>query len=470
LYSRYNILRLLWKNALKNQWRIKAANMKKKYFAANGVLGKFLSLLLFMLPALLPAVEEVLSLEQAVQLALSRNERALAAGEQMRVAEGRVTKARAYFFPALSLTGNFTRRQNAVEREFEGQPITIQSLNAISGYAAVNMTLFDARSIPAYRQAVFEKNAQKYGSGESLRQLSFEVAASFLMTLTMDQVYVAAGHRFEYAAKTLAAARARYTAGLVSVNDVTRAELEYATAEMGHTQMQGEVETAYLQLGYLLAVPLQGKLLVPESLLAAAELVPAVPEELLAEAQNRRLDLRALNWNAKAQHAMIMEPTLKWLPSLSLNGQYRYTNEAGLSGNATSWSAGLVLNWSIFDGFGRNGEYKERKALAHLADLDVRGASRRLELEVRDSLVSLLSQQASLKKVQVTWDVARKNAQEIAELYRQGLGNALQVADANVRLFEAEVEVARQRHGLAQTLLNLRAAQGLDPFGKEPKI
>ena len=444
--------------------------MKKRYFALNVIWGKVLGLVLLFLPALLPAAEESLSLEQAVQLALSRNERALAAGEELRAAEGRVTKARAYFFPALSLTGNYNRRPYEVEREFNDQTITIQKLNAISGYAAVNMTLFDPRSIPAYRQAVFEKNAQKYGSGESLRQLSFEVAASFLMTLTVDQVYVAAEHRFEYAAKTLEAARARYAAGLVSVNDVTRAELEYATAEMGSTQMQGEVETAYLQLGYLLDTKLQGKLQVPESLLAAAEQVPAAADDMLAGAQNRRLDLRALNWHAKAQHALVLEPNLKWLPSLSLSGQYRYTNEAGLTGNSTSWSAGLVLNWSIFDGFSRNGEYKERKALAHLADLDVQSATRRLELEVRDSLVMLTSQQASLKKAQVAWDVARKNAQEIAELYRQGLGNALQVADANVRLFEAEVDVARQRHGLAQTLLNLRAAQGLDPFGKEPKI
>jgi outer membrane protein TolC len=444
--------------------------MRNKYFILNGIFGKVLSLALLIFPALLLAAEESLSLEQAVQLALSRNERALTAGEQLRAAEGRVTKARAFFFPGISLTGNFTRRSNAVEREFEGQPITIQSLNAVSGYAAFNMILFDPRTIPAYRQAVFDKNAQKYGSGESLRQLSFEVAASFLMTLTMDQVYVAVGHRFEYAAKILDAARARYAAGLVSVNDVTRAELEYATAEMGRTQMQGEVETAYLQLGYLLDAPLQGKLQVPESLLAAAEQVPAAADEMLAGAQNRRLDLRALAWHARAQHALVLEPSFKWLPSLSLSGQYRYTNEAGLSGNATSWSAGLVLSWSIFDGFSRNGEYKERKAMARLADLDLQGASRRLELEVRDSLVSLTSQQASLKKAQVAWDVARKNAQEIAELYRQGLGNALQVADANVRLFEAEVEVVRQRHGLAQTLLNLRAAQGLDPFGKEPKI
>ena len=56
---------------------------------------KVLGLVLLIFPALLPVAEESLSLEQAVKLALSRNERALAAGEQMRAAEGRLTKARA---------------------------------------------------------------------------------------------------------------------------------------------------------------------------------------------------------------------------------------------------------------------------------------------------------------------------------------------------------------------------------------
>jgi outer membrane protein TolC len=444
--------------------------MKKRYFAWKSFAGLGIGLLLLIFPIGLQAADEALSLERAVQLALSRNERALAATEQVRAAEGRVTKARAYFFPTLSLTGNYTRRPFAVERDLNGTTITIQKLDALSGYASLSMILFDARSIPAYRQALLENKAQKFGSGEIERQLSFEVSAAFLATLTLDQVYVATGHRLEYAGKTLEAARARYAAGLVSVNDVTRAELEYATAEMGRTRTLGEVETAYLQLGYLLDSDISGKLSQPDLLLAQAEQSPAAANDLLPGAQTRRLDLRYLTWHAKAQHAYALESTFKWLPNLSLNYQYRYTNEAGLTGKSTSWSAGLAVNWSIFDGFSRNGEYKERKALARLADLDVQGTARRLELEVRDGLVMLASQQASLKKTLVALDAARKNAAETAELYRQGLGTALQVADANVSLFEAEVEVARQRHSLAQALLNLRAAQGFDPFGKEPKI
>ena len=144
---------------------------------------------------------------------------------------------------------------------------------------------------------------------------------------------MAAGHRLEYAGKTLEAARARYAAGLVSVNDVTRAELEYATAEMGATQTQGEVETAYLELGYLLDAVIDGKLALPELLLAQAEQPAAAAADLLPGAQERRLDLRALAWHARAQQALVLEPSLEWLPSLTLTYQYRYTNEAGLTGS-----------------------------------------------------------------------------------------------------------------------------------------
>lgn len=444
--------------------------MKKEHFSFVKIGQTFLLVIFSMLLAPLAASGEELSLERAVQLALERNERALAAGEQVRAASGRLVKARAYFFPAISLNGTYTRRPYEVERDLDGQSITVQSLNAISGYASLNWILFDPAVIPSYRQALFADRAQRYSSADARRGLSFEVTAAYLTTLTMDQVHEAAGRRLEYAGKTLEAARARYAAGLVSVNDVTRAELEYATAEMGSTQAQGEVQTAYLQLGFLLDTVIDGKLTSPELMLAQAELPAAGADDLLPGAQERRLDLRALTWNARAQRALVLEPKLEWLPSLSLTGQYRYTNEAGLTGRSTNWSAGLALSWPLFDGFGRFGYYKERKAQARLADLDLRAAGRQLELEVRDGLVSLSSQQASLKMALVALDAARKNAAETAELYRQGLSNALQVADANVSLFEAEVEVARQRNGLALALLNLRAAQGLDPFGKEPSL
>ena len=126
------------------------------------------------------------------------------------------------------------------------------------------------------------------------------------------------------------------------------------------------------------------------------------------------------------------------------------------------------MTWSVFDGLARNSEYAERKANSVLADLEVQATLRKVELDVRDAFLSLENQRASLKQATVAHEVAKKNAAETAELYRQGLGTALQVADANVRLFEAEVALVRERYGLAIAYLNLEAALGLDPFGKEP--
>ena len=435
---------------------------------AAAVVGALLSLA----PSIARAEDAGLTLETAVRLALTRNERALAADAQIKAAEARVTRARSYFMPTLNTAGTYTRRPFEVKRKVGDTDIVIQSYNAIGAVAQVNMTLFDARSLPALLQANSERDAQRFASAESLRQLSFEVSNAFLATLGTDQVLEASRNRFEYARQALEAAKARYAAGLVSVNDVTRAELEYATAEMGVIQVKGQVETTYLELGFLLddTETARKKLVIPEFLLREAEDGPPAVERMIAEAQNRRLDLGSLRYQAKAQRALMIEPTLRWLPSLSFNGQYRYTNESGLTGRPTNWNLGLTLSWAVFDGFSRNADYKERKALAVLADLDVKTAMRKVELDVRDALVSLDNQRATLKQALVARDVARKNATETAELYRQGLGTALQAADANVRLFEAEVELVRERYGLGIAFLDFEAALGLDPFGKEPTL
>lgn len=433
---------------------------------------KLFFLILFLFPSLVIGQEDVLTLETAVQMALTRNERSLAADGRVSAAQARVARARSYFMPVITATGVYTRRPFEVKRTVQNTEIVIQKYDALSGVTAFNLTLFDSRSIPTLRQARADRTAEQYASADSKQRLAFEVSNAFLMTLGVDQVLEASRHRYEYAKQTLDAAKARYSAGLVGINDVTRAELEYATAEMGITQVQGQVETTYLQLGYLLddSNTMLKRLKIPEFLLHEAEERNLDQEQLIDEARNRRLDLNALRYRAQAQHALTLEPTLRWFPSLSLNAQYRYTNEAGLTGRNTNWNAGLTLSWAVFDGFSRNADYAEQKTQAYLADLDVKSGLRRVDLEVREALVSLTNQRASLKQANIANEVAKRNAKEIAELYRQGLASALQVADANVRLFEAEVTLVQERYGLAIAYLNLEAALGLDPFGKEPSL
>jgi len=427
--------------------------------------------LMFLLAPLLASQDRPLTLDEAVKLALERNEQSLATQESVAAANARVARARSFFLPTLSSTGSFTRRPYERRITVGDNEIVIQRLYGLSETLSLNLTVFDIRSISSYSAVKAQRNAEVAAAAESRRQLAFEVSQAFLATLGIAQVREASGRRFAFAGQNLEAAKARYAAGLASINDVTRAELEYATAEVGVTQVTGQVETSTLQLGYLLDAPdaVRGRLVVPEFLIEAASAEAADTDALIEEALARRLDVGTLRWTASAQRYLAKEPMLRYVPSLSASGRYTITNEAGFSGNNWNWNAGLTLSWNLFDGLARYADQKERKAQARLADLNLQAATRQVDVEVREALVSLDNQRASLKQATAAHEVAKKNAAETAELYRQGLASALEVADANVSLFEAEVALVRERYGLGVAFLNLEAALGLDPFGKEPR-
>jgi len=61
---------------------------------------------------------------------------------------------------------------------------------------------------------------------------------------------------------------------------------------------------------------------------------------------------------------------------------------------------------------------------------------------------------------------ARRNADEVNELYRQGLATALELADATQQLFEAEVAEVTARYRMAQAYLAVREARGISPAGE----
>ncbi|SES83313.1 TolC family protein [Stigmatella erecta] len=415
------------------------------------------------------AAAEPLTLERAIQLAAERNEAPLAAQQRSEAAEARVARARAFFFPELSLSGTYTRRLRESVRQVGGETTVIQRYNALGASATARMTLFDARGFPLYRAARLEGDAARLDAREARRLVAFEAADAFLATLGAQQVYEAAVRRLDFARQSLQDAQARAQAGLASTNDVTRAELEAASAEVQLASSRGEAQTSRIELGYLLvAPPIEVPLVLPEGLLAEAARTPPARTSLAEGAVNRRLDILSAQLKVKAQEASAKEPLARLLPVLGVSGQYRFTNEQGLAGNSGDGALQVDLTWTLFDGGERYAERDERVALARAAALDATALTRRVDVDIQRAQVALDNAQASLKQSELAAQQARKNAEETGILYRQGLSTALTVADASLRLFEAEVAQVRTRYALGLALLDLRAAVGLDPFGKEP--
>src|SRR5262245_16786096 len=133
-----------------------------------------------------------ITLDEAVASSQKHNERSQIADENVSAAQGRVTAARAFFLPSVTLSGTYTRRSKEVTREVGGVETVIQIQNALQGSANVNLTLFDARTIPLYRQALLERDSAELSAKDAVRLLGFDTANAYLQTLGAQQVVGAA--------------------------------------------------------------------------------------------------------------------------------------------------------------------------------------------------------------------------------------------------------------------------------------
>lgn len=420
------------------------------------------SLLVFFLAQVASVRAEGLTIEEAVGLALTRNERSEIAETNLAAAAARVKKARAFFFPDLTATAGYTR---SGFDESGGGSRSNPDPGALSTTITTNLSLFNARAFPLYRQAKLEYGAARLTTQEEKRLLAFEAADAFLRTLGVEQVQAAAERRLVFARRTVEDTRARFEAKLVSSNDLTRAELELANAERAATLARGEAELARLQLGFLIVAEIKGPLVAPEGLLNPPQ--AGEPERLVREAQGRRLDLAAGAERTKALQAFAEEPSRRIVPSLGLTGQFQEQTGSGSDSRSQDWLVGLNLTWLLYDGGEWRADRAERNALVRGSALEVERTRRQVALEVRRALIDLENNRAATRQADVAARIGQKNAEEIALLYRQGLASALEVADANLRRFEAEIALVQARYGQGLSQLNLRLAVGVDPFGNE---
>jgi outer membrane protein TolC len=401
-----------------------------------------------------PPAAPALRLDQAVQLALTRNERAQVAELDVVIADAGVAKARGAFLPVLSAGGNGTLHPRDTPR------------STANGALTLNQPVFAPSAWPLYDQARHELSGQRAQSADDRRQLAFDAAKAFVSVLLADQVVKAAQRKLDTAKADLADTDAQVRAQLVSSNDVTRAQIEVASSERELASDQGNLDAAYVQLALVLNAQVAPGLEVPAALLdAGVRPLPAV-ETLVAASLPRRPDLAARKDFALAAHDFAREPRLRWLPSFDLVGQLTTGSQADRSGHDVSGTVALTASWTIFDAGSRSADARSRDAQAAIADLTARSLARTIDAQVRTAAASLNSAQQALAAAQGAMTASRKSADETAILYHQQLAKAIELLDANEQRFAAEVNFAVARFSVASAYLALRQAMGLDPLGE----
>lgn len=402
-----------------------------------------------------------LSLEIALQKALQNNERAQKAPLRVRVAQGQFERSRAAFLPTLQANGNGSL--SSVE-DRAGRNVSA------TGTVSIVQPLLNLSAIPLLWQSRHQLDSEKWGAVEDQRILAFDTARAFMIVLTNQQVLDAAQQRLARAKVNQQNAEARAQAQIASTNDVTRALLDTAGAAREVAQAEGNLQRAYLSLGFLMGETIHGPLSPPTSTTDSAEAATGVHDQMKRDAEARRPDLRSMMARTLALSAAAKEPLYRLAPTLSLSGQVRLNTSAvggPMDVGATPFhdeSMSLSLSWTLYDAGARYADRKSRLAQAESQALDEKLLRRSIAVDVETAMVALDAARSSYRISQDAVLAAERNTNEAQVLYQQGLGRAIELVDANLRRFEAEVTRATAQLAMQQAYLELRFSLGQDPI------
>lgn len=401
-----------------------------------------------------------LTLEQVIQLALTRNERARVADAKAEVGAAGVEKARVGFLPTVTLLGSETLRPYTVEQR--GQ--TVVRSNAAQGSLNINQTLFNASTFWLYDAAKHDREATRLEAVEDKRQLAFDAAQAYFQVLAAEQVLSASQRRLELAQTSLLQTKVMATAQINSSNDVTRSEIELAAAERSVAQAKGTLKKNHVELAFLINGEVPEKLTAPDTVLAAANAPAGGVADLVSQAVPQRPDVAALRERLASAKSSADEPSLRFVPTLSATASFKVTDDKFAGNRSTDETLTLNLNWTIWDGGSRSADARIREANASIAELQHRSTLRRVEADVKAAVVALEAAQEGYKIATRAAVAARKNADEAAVLYKEGLGRAIELLDASTKRFQAEVDMATAQFDIERAYLDLRAALGLFPL------
>jgi outer membrane protein TolC len=398
--------------------------------------------------------EDTLTIDQAVQLALSRNERARITELDVVQAHAGVDRARVAFLPVLAAAG-----------QYELHPRDKAPKNVASGDLELTQPIFAPSAFPLYDEAKHLLEAQLSQTVDDKRVLAFDAARAFVAVLLAQRVVEAAQKELLTANADVADTDAQFKAQLVSSNDVTRAKINLAGTERDLATEKGDYDAALVALAYILNSKPPSHLADPTALLDAGKKPLGTIDPLVGQGIAQRPDLAAHKSAAVAAHDFAREPRWRFLPSLGFIGELAATTDPqGNPAYHTDGFIGAQASWDIWDAGARAADAKQRDAAAQIADLQTDMLARSVENDVRTAAAQLAAAQNALSGAQDAVDASRKSADETAILYRQGLTQAIELVDANEQRFAAEVSYAEAEYAVVSAYLALRQAMGLGPL------
>lgn len=402
-----------------------------------------------------------LSVDDAVERAVTRNEQVLMARADKARAEGLVTEVRSRSLPDLNLDFGYTRNLQTPVIFFNQpgggtQQISIGNENDYSFAVRLDQPILDFSLGPARAAARLSRRASDASVEATRVQVARDVRVAYAQVLLDRELLKVQEQALEQARSRLDQVQSFFDAGTASEFDLLTAQVEVDNIRPQVLEARNQLALDRNRLKRTIGVSLDREVELSDSLREPGDQDPSLAEAL-EQARASRSDLQGQEVRVRLQEENLTAQDRSALPTLSLTASFlrRVSSpdfvppEADFSQSA---SAGFALSLPIFDGRERAGRVQQAEADLQRERYRLRQLEESVQLEVQQAHQSLVSARERIEASRANVDRAER-ALEIAQTrFQNGLAT-------QVELNDAELAVTRARTNYAQALFSYDVAR-----------
>jgi outer membrane protein TolC len=408
-----------------------------------------------------------LSVREAVDMAMNRNEQVLMARANAAEAAGIVKQVGADAYPQISADFGYTRNIQKPVIFFNGangvQQITIGNDNQYSFGLTLSQTLLDFSLGPARSAARLSKDASADQVQAARTSVALAARTAYYDVLLSRALADVQEKALQQAQRRLAQVQDFYRAGTGSEFDLLTAQVEVDNLRPPLIEARNQYSLNRNQLKRTLGLPLDRTVVLTDSFPARSDTTSL--QHYLELAQRARPDLKAQRVRVRLQDENLTAQQRSALPVLKLvAGLTRQASSSDLvppgRDFAQSATAGLDFSVPLFDGRKRSGEVQQAAAQKEREQFHLRQLEEDVRLQVQQAYQA---QQAALQRIEASQaNVHRaEKALEIAETrFKNGLSTQVELNDAELAVTRARTNRAQALHDYGVARANLLAAVG----------
>ncbi len=393
---------------------------------------------------------EVLTVDEAINMALTNNESYQQAIQDLEKAKSRVTEVKASAFPQVSADLTVLRNWElpSFVIDFDGKPTRLRSGTNYSWTSSLTITqpIYNGGAVfTAWSIAKFYRRFTEYQLDLKTQELKLNVIKSYYGVVMADELLRVARQTVDLAQASLDVVKKMEAQGTVSDFEVLMAEVRLANVKPGLIQAQAASKLAHQSFNNIIGLKLNDD---TEVVWAMDSTLYIVPDYDLDSLKSAALDSRPEINMARLQTKMYKKgisiansgyrPNINFLSTLQYQAQYDNNRWPDSKDWARSSFSGISISIPIFDSWATPAKVSQAKIEYRQSQLSESDLEDNLKLDIEQNWWNYQKARESLAAQGHAVEMAKRGLEIARVRYENGVGTQLELFEAEVALAQAD--------------------------------